>query len=89
MKSLDQKSQEYLRATGGSPSRSVKSKMYGIGKTQSSVRADRTASAAALPERIGADAKEVQLVPQIAQLEAGTGRPINNMGRTYLTSTIA
>lgn len=66
----------YASATGrSSRARLVKSQVYGVDKAPE-VRAERTASASALPERIGANADASQLVPQIAQVE----RPINNMG---------
>jgi phage replication initiation protein len=66
----------YASATGRSTrARSVKSQVYGVDKAPE-VRAERTASAPALPERIGADADASQLVPQTAQVE----RPINKMG---------
>lgn len=66
----------YAAATGRSTrARLVKSQVYGVDKAPE-VRAERTASAPALPERIGANADASQLVPQMAQVE----RPINNMG---------
>ena len=58
----------YAVATGRSDSvRSVKSQVYGVGKSAATC-ADRTASATALPERIGAEAEKAGLVPQIAQV---------------------
>lgn len=70
----------YAVATGRSDSvRSVKSQVYGVGKSAATC-ADRTASATALPERIGAEAEKAGLVPQIAQVSAAGCPPINNMG---------
>ena len=69
----------YAIATGRSDSvRSVKSQVYGVGKSAATC-ADRTASATALPERVGAEAEKAGLVPQIAHVSASEGFHINNM----------
>ena len=69
----------YAVATGRSDSvRSVKSQVYGVGKSAATC-ADRTASATALPERVGAEAEKAGLVPQIAHVSASEGFHINNM----------
>jgi phage replication initiation protein len=50
------------------------------GGHHSAAGAGRTASAPALPERTGAEAQKVGLVPQIAKVSAAIKTPINNMG---------
>ena len=75
----------YAEASGCSlHARSVKAQIYGVGKP-AAAGADRTASATALPERIGAEAEKAGLVPQIAHVSASGCPPINNMG-VYLDS---
>lgn len=70
----------YAEASGCSvQARSVKAQIYGVGKP-AAAGADRTASATALPERIGAEAEKAGLVPQIAHVSASGCPPINNMG---------
>lgn len=71
--------QAYFDATGRSSARTVKSRLYGIGKLEAE-SAERTASASALPERLGASVAPAKLVPQIAQGTAPCSSPINNMG---------
>lgn len=73
-------SNHYAEASACSTqTRSVKAQIYGVGKP-AAAGADRTASAAALPERIGAEAETARLVPQIAHVSASGCPPINNMG---------
>lgn len=76
---FDASVQAYIDASGRSSVRHVKSQIYCTGK-RAAVGADRTASAAALPERIGAEAEKARLVPQIAHVSASGCPPINNMG---------
>lgn len=71
--------QAYIAATGGSAIRRVKSEIYGVGKSVAEC-AERTASAPALPERIGQTAEKAGLVPQKAQDWAPDSCSINNMG---------
>lgn len=81
---VSSEAQAYINASGGSSSvRSVKSQIYGVAKSRE-VRAERTASAPALPERIGANVDASQLVPQIAQVD----RPINNMGENLVGAKV-
>lgn len=83
-KSIDQQAQAYLDASGGSSSvRSVKSQIYGVGKSVAD-RADRSDSALALSRRSGATAEIAELVPQKAQLQAPASYPINNMGENLV-----
>jgi phage replication initiation protein len=63
--------------------RHVKSQMYGIGKPAAEC-AERTASALALPERIGQMAGERRLVPKTAQGIALSSDPINKMGENLI-----
>jgi len=76
---FDESAQAYIDASGRSSVRNVKSQIYCAGKPPA-VSADRTASAAALPERIGVEAEKAGLVPQIAHVSASGCPPINNMG---------
>lgn len=76
---------EYERATGGSlrayRTEHEKAAPFFI----SDDGAERTASASALPERIGAEAEIVGFVPHSAQVSTDRTPPINNMG-VYLDS---
>jgi hypothetical protein len=68
----------YAEASGCSvQARSVKAQIYGVGKP-AAVGADRTASATALPERIGEQAENARLVPQIAHVSAAVIPPPND-----------
>lgn len=76
---FDKQAQAYIDASGSSSAaRGVKSQIYGVGKQSASV-AERTASAPALPERIGADADASRLVTQFAHVSAPVKGHINNM----------
>lgn len=87
--SFDAQAQAYLNASSGvSAVRAVKSALYGMAKT-GGTGADRTASAAALPERIGAAADHCRLVPQKAQVTAHAAAPINNMGENLAGADVA
>lgn len=80
MRDVSAQAEAYISASGRTTgARAVKSKIYGMGKS-AATGADRTASAAALPERIGAEAEKARLVPQIAHVSANECPPINNMG---------
>ncbi|WP_308924601.1 replication initiation factor domain-containing protein [Janthinobacterium sp. J1-1] len=77
--SVAEHAQRYIDASGGvSAVRSVKSRIYGVGKLAAACT-DRSVSAPALPVRIGAEAESAGLVPQIAQVSASEGSHINNM----------
>ncbi|MDD5441958.1 MAG: replication initiation factor domain-containing protein [Pseudomonas fluorescens] len=79
----------YASASGGTArARFVKSQIYGSGKHQDAC-ADRTASAPALPERIGAAAEPVGLVPHFAQVCSASDTPINNMGENLAKADVA
>lgn len=70
----------YAQATGrSSAARRVKAQVYGTGKDEVDLT-ERTASAAALPERVARVGLEQGLVPQIAQDCRHPDSPINNMG---------
>lgn len=72
----------YATASGRSSAvRAVKAQLFGTGKPVGRC-AERTASAAALPERTGATAEAGNegLVPRFAQFRAPAEAPINNMG---------
>lgn len=77
---VSSEAQAYINASGGLSSvRSVKSQIYGDAKPRE-VRTERTASAPALPERIGANVDASQLVPQKTKGWAPDSCPNNNMG---------
>ncbi|WP_297831329.1 replication initiation factor domain-containing protein [Pseudomonas sp.] len=79
----------YASASGGTTrARFVKSQIYGSGKHQDAY-ADRTASALALPERIGAATEPVGLVPHFAQVCSASDTPINNMGENLASADVA
>jgi phage replication initiation protein len=74
----------YAEASGCSTqARSVKSQIYSVGKL-SAASADRTASATALPERIGVEAEKARKVPQIAHVSATECCSLNNMGENLV-----
>lgn len=84
-----EQAQAYLDASGGSSSvRSVKSQIYGVGKSVAD-RTDRSGSALALTRRSGATAEKVGLVPQKAHLEVPSSYPINNMGENLSGADVA
>lgn len=77
---FDKQAQAYIDASGSSAAvRSVKSQIYGAGKQLASV-AERTASASALPERIGAEAVSARIVTQRSHVRAPVDGTLNNMG---------
>jgi phage replication initiation protein len=85
---FDAQVQAYLYASGGvSGVRVVKSEVYGAGKAEQ-LCAERTASASALPERIGAKTELSGLVPRAATVSGPEIPPINNMG-VYLSDAEA
>ncbi len=79
--SFGQEINAYTAASGCS-ARAVKAQIYGIGKVVAE-SAERTASATALPERIGANSALSGLVPKNAQV-APVVDPINNMGENLV-----
>lgn len=79
----------YAEASGcSSQARLVKSQIYGVNKA-AAANAESTASAPALPERIGDEAERAGLVPQKPQGTAPIGCPINNMGENLADAEIA
>ena len=81
--SLNDRAAAYAVATGKCPVyRSVKAQVYGVGKPVST-GAERTASAAALPERIGAQVDNPEIVPKNANI-CSASSPINNMGENLI-----
>jgi phage replication initiation protein len=69
----------YAAASGGSIARRVKADIYASGKGDG-ICAERTASAGALPGRLGAAAGKNGLVPRTAYESRCDSPPINNMG---------
>jgi len=85
---FDVQVQAYLDASDVvSAVRAVKSAVYGMVKGRA--RADRTASAAALPEQIGAAAKRHGLMPQNSRVTSPAAAPINNMGENLAGADLA
>lgn len=81
--SLNDRAAAYAVATGKCPAyRSVKAQVYGVGKPVAT-GAERTASAAALPERIGAQVDNPEIVPKNANV-CSASSPINNMGENLI-----
>jgi phage replication initiation protein len=79
-KTFGDRASAYAAATGKCPShRAVKAQIYGTGKPRAA-DGERTASAAALPERIAVGERERGLVPHFAHVTDASGSPINNMG---------
>lgn len=79
----------YVSASGGTArARFVKSQIYGHGNGVDA-GAERTASASALPERIGAAATPAGLVPHLAQVCGAPDTPINNMGENLADADLA
>jgi phage replication initiation protein len=88
MSSIDEQAQRYLKASGGaSAGRTVKGAVYGMGKT-AHVRADRTASAPALPGRVGAAPESEGLVPHFAQVGSAQDTPFINKGENLANAEV-
>jgi phage replication initiation protein len=84
MKKINTPAEVYVAASGGSSvARSVKVKIFGIGKSLGN-GGDHVDSALALAPGVAATAGNARLVPQKAQVTAPDDRPINNMGENLV-----
>jgi len=79
MKPTAKTTDAYFIATGRSSARTLKAKLYGLGKSPAG-DGDRADSAPALPVRVVSTVQKTELVPQIAHVSASGCPPINNMG---------